>query len=156
MQQHHIKRNYAHLLQAGTHEIMINKTKPALDKKPTEVDTNENFCISLEHFDNSQGQGFKDWQGDGLLSKAMEVLYGYCKSKLMQQVDGDKFVIYGDFPPKDKTKFHHPDHVPQDANWARIHINNKSIIVGHVVRNKFYVVFLDKKHQFWVSQKKHT
>ena len=135
---------------------MLEKTKPTLDKKPPDVDANENFCISLEHFDGTQGQGFKDWQRIGLLSTAMETLCGYCRSKLIAQVNKKKFVIYGDFPPKDNTMFTHPNHVPPDAEWARIHINNRAIIVGHVVRNKFYIVFLDKKHQFWKSPKKHT
>ena len=86
----------------------------------------------------------------------MEVLKGYCKDKLISQVDGNKFTIYGGFQPKDKTKFKFPKNITKDANWGRIHINGKTVIVGHIVRNKFYVVFLDKNHEFWIAEKKHT
>lgn len=83
-----------------------------------------NFKLSFQYLDTTQkyGSSFKDWQQAGLLSHAMETLKGYCCSPLMGQVDGDKFAIYGSFPPKDKTMFEYPKHVPEDANWARIHI----------------------------------
>ena len=74
----------------------------------------------------------------------------------MEQVGGNKFAIYKNPPPKDKTKFTIQNYIPEEANWARIHINNKSVIVGHIVGNKFYIVFLDKRHDFWLSEKKHT
>ena len=127
-------------------------------EKSTElkVDENENFCFSLEHYDHNQGQRFVEWEKEGLLAKAMETLEGYCKGKLISQVDGNKFTLYPSFPPKDKTNFKFPNHIPEDAHWGRIHINGKSILVGHVVRNKFYIVFLDKNHEFWISTKKHT
>lgn len=136
---------------------MISKKKLLVEKcKPKPETKVENFCISLEHFDNTQGQGFKDWQRSGLLSLTMELLTGYCKKPLMEQVDKKKFAIYKSPPPKDKTKFIIPDYIPEDANWARIHINNRSVLVGHIVGNKFYIVFLDKRHGFWLSEKKHT
>ena len=137
--------------------MKIEKKKPHLEKSSElKVDENENFCFSLEHHDRNQGQSFAEWEKDGLLSKAMEVLKGYCKGKLISQVDGNKFTIYEGFPPEDKTKFKFPKYITKDAHWGRIHINGKSVIVGHVVRNKFYIVFLDKNHEFWIAEKKHT
>jgi hypothetical protein len=118
----------------------------------------ENFTISFEDFDDTQksGSGFKDWQSVGLLSTMLEVLRGYCCSPLIPQLDGQKFVIYGDFPAPEKTKFTRPKHVSPDAEWGRIHINNTTVIAGHVINNTFYVVFLDKHHHFYISKKKHT
>lgn len=115
----------------------------------------QNFKISFQDFDSTQkyGSGFKDWQKEGLLSHTMEVLEGYCKSPLLTQVDGKKFTIYGDFPPKEKTKFSFPNHVPEDARWGRIHINGKSVIVGHIVNDTFYLVFLDKGHNFYLTKR---
>lgn len=49
-----------------------------------------------------------------------------------------------------------PMHVPEDAEWARIHVNGKQIIAGYVNRNVFNVVFLDKEHKFYKTEKKHT
>ena len=114
-----------------------------------------NFKLSFQYLDTTQkyGSSFKDWQQAGLLSHAMETLKGYCCSPLMGQVDGDKFAIYGSFPPKDKTMFEYPKHVPEDANWARIHINGSAVIIGHIVGDTFHVVFLDKTHKFWLTRK---
>lgn len=131
-----------------------------LDKKKASISTpkNQNFVVSFEDFDSSQrsGSSFRDWQNDGLLSTMLEVLKGYCCSPLLSNLDGTKFTIYGDFPPPAKTKFKYPTHVSPDAEWGRIHINNTTIIAGHVIHNTFYVVFLDKYHHFYISEKKHT
>lgn len=129
----------------------FTKNKDSVNDTPR----TSNFKVSFQYFDATQkyGSSFKDWQGVGLLSRAMETLYGYCCSPLMEQVDGDKFTIYGSFPPKGKTMFEYPHHVPEDANWARIHINGSAVIIGHIVGDTFYVVFLDKTHKFWLTKK---
>ena len=45
----------------------------------------------------------------------------------------------------------YPQGVPEDAKWARIHILNRTVIIGHVVGDTFYVVFLDKTHKFYLT-----
>lgn len=117
-------------------------------------DKKGNFKVSFQYFDPSQkfASSFKDWQKDGLLSKAMETLAGYCKRPLVDQIDGSKFTVYGDFPDNDNTRFERPAHVPEDARWARIHINGPAVLAGHVVNDTFYVVFLDKTHKFWLTK----
>ena len=135
------------------------KQKPAFPakEKPSvkEEGRVSNFKVSFQYLDTTQkyGSSFKDWQNCGLLSTMMETFQGYCCSPLLSQVDGDKFTIYGSFPPSGRTMFEYPKHVPEDANWARIHINNKSVVVGHVVRDTFYVVFLDKTHKFFLTKR---
>lgn len=120
-----------------------------------DADKTGNFNISLAYFDPEPmyASGFKDWQKYGLLSKAMETLQGYCKRPLIQQIDGDKFSVYTSFPPPEKTKFSYPKHVPEDAEWARIHVNGPAVLIGHIVGNTFYLVFLDKTHKFWMTKK---
>ena len=73
--------------------------------------------------------------------------YVFVDDRLKEQVDGKKFVIYGDFPKHSKFTF--PTYVPPDANWARIHINGLHVLAGHVVKNIFYIVFMDNSHSFW-------
>lgn len=128
-----------------------HKQKPSVN----DSDRIANFKISFQYLDTTQkyGSTFKDWQHSGLLSFAMETLHGYCCSPLLQQIDGDKFAIYGSFPPKEKTLFEFPKNVPEDANWARIHINGSAVVIGHVVGDTFYVVFLDKTHKFFLTKK---
>ena len=132
---------------------VINKALSS-KKKIAEVDIS-NFKVSFQYIDSSQkfGSAFRDWQKEGLLSKMMETLAGYCCRPLKEQVDNSKFTIYGDFPPKDKTMFEYPVHVPEDAKWARIHITGPAIVAGHIIKDTFYIVFLDKTHKFWLTKK---
>lgn len=129
--------------------------KETLEQKKTISQQEENFKISFQYIDSTQkfGSSFKDWQKVGLLSKTLEALSGYCCKPLLEQVDGDKFSIYGGFPPNDKTLFEFPLHIPEDANWARIHITGPAVIVGHIIADTFYVVFLDKSHKFWLTKR---
>ena len=114
-----------------------------------------NFKVSFQYLDTTQkyGSSFKDWQKCGLLSKAMDVLQGYCCSPLRTQIDGTKFAVYDSFPPEGKTEFEYPKNVPEDAHWARIHVNGPAVIIGHIVKDTFYVVFLDKTHKFFLTKK---
>lgn len=134
-----------------------NKTYTPIKQKisVTDTDKSSNFKLSFQYLDTTQkfASTFKDWQKIGLLSKAMETLKGYCCSPLRKSIDGSKFSIYDKYPPKDKTDFLYPKNVPEDAHWARIHVNGKSVIIGHIVRDTFYVVFLDKTHHFYLTKK---
>jgi hypothetical protein len=49
--------------------------------------------------------------------------------------------------------YEYPKNVPEDAHWARIHVNGPAVIIGHIVNDTFYVVFLDKTHKFWLTEK---
>lgn len=139
-------------------KITKRKTASLIERKPRSVrdsDLSGNMLFSFQYFDSSQkfASSFKDWQSVGLLSKAIETITGYCAKPLLSQVDGDKFAIYGEFPPKERTGFEFPKHVPEDAEWARIHITGTAVLAGHVVGNIFYVVFLDKTHKFWLTKR---
>lgn len=127
-------------------------------EKPRSVNDAEstaNFKLSFQDLDTTQkfGSGFLDWQNAGLLSHAMETLRGFCCSPLRQQIDGDKFAIYDSFSPEERTMYDYPKNVPEDAHWARIHVNGPAVMVGHIVNDTFYVVFLDKTHKFWLTEK---
>lgn len=61
-----------------------------------------------------------------------------------------------------------PKIVPIDAKWGRFRFNSKKRLVGFIVpkdeihpqtnyrfdKNTFYVVFLDKNHEFYTTEKK--
>ncbi|MCQ2219632.1 MAG: hypothetical protein MJZ33_14315 [Paludibacteraceae bacterium] len=128
------------------------------DKKKKSVNDPDRLCnfqISLQYYNDDQpSKGtLLDWQNDGLLANALDVLKGFCQRPLQEQIDGNKFAMYNEFPPKDKTDFSFPENVPEDAHWARIHVNGSSVIVGHVVNNTFFIVFLDKNHRFWLTKR---
>ena len=112
-----------------------------------------NFVISFQFLDRTQGQDFQEWEKDGLLVKMLETIRDYC-CKTMEENQGDNFKIYGEFP--ECSEFKKPKHVPEDSQWASLHIQGKECLAGTVYENVFYVVFLDKEHKFWPSKKKHT
>lgn len=129
--------------------------RTALEEKKRSVsEVRDNFKVSFQYLDSSQkyASSFRDWQKAGLLSKMLEVIQGYCCRRLNEQIDGNKFTIYGDFPPQDKTLFIKPVHIPEDAKWARIHITGRAVVVGYVVSDTFYVVFLDRSHKFYLTK----
>lgn len=114
------------------------------------------FLLSFRDLDREQGQTLGEWEKEGMLARAMDTLRNYCCSTLASQCNTDKFTIYGGFPPREKNDYAFPKHIPDDAHWARIHITGKQCVIGHVVHNVFYIVFLDKDHRFYISELKHT
>jgi hypothetical protein len=111
------------------------------------------FCVSLKHFDSSQGQSFAEWEKGHFLSKLLERWQAHSSKPMLQCLDR-KFHRYGGFPAK--SEFHHPKHVPPDAIWASMHIQSKQCVGGHIIGNVFHLVFLDWDHKFWPVEKKHT
>ncbi len=75
---------------------------------------------------------------------------------------------YKDFPRN--SDFIHPKHIPHQASWARFRLEQRVRLVGFMIpneyegkevvkygmkysRNIFYVVFLDKDHRFYKTEK---
>ncbi len=134
----------------------------------------EKCKFNLAYFDNNQeaGQDFSDWSYEELV-KLFEKLKNYSKEPLTywkNQKTGkyDLFAIYDSFPTN--TEFTHPKNVPHQAKWARFHLENKVRLIGFVIpddyhdtihlkteqrfdKNTFYIVFLDKNHLFYKTQK---
>jgi hypothetical protein len=130
---------------------------PGATLKKREQESSELFCISFKHLATAQGQTFKQWQKEELLSKGMEALQSLCGMKMSQACSNAQrqvFKTYTSYP--DGSMFAPPKHTPPDARWARAKFSSKRVIAGHVVRNVFFVVFLDKDHVFAPSRKKNT
>jgi hypothetical protein len=108
------------------------------------------FLLSFRHLDRTQGDDFYSWENQQKLAHAIEVLSGYCKSPLESQFS-DKFTCYGSYPSAEKAGYKCPSYIPEDAKWARIHITGTQIVAGHIVRNVFYIVFLDPDHKFYMT-----
>lgn len=111
------------------------------------------LLFSFKDICRDQGQWFSDWAIENLLEGFLDKLHEYCKFTVTE-AQAANLTIYGDFPPT--SAFKHPKHITPDANWAAIRLGGKERVAGHLVRNIFYIVFLDKEHDFYPSQKKHT
>ncbi len=112
------------------------------------------IVFSLKDFDVNQGQSFEDWEKDKILSKLMKRLRELTSFTVTEAQQNRILTIYDDFPTK--SDFKQPKHIPNGVKWAVISIQGKERIAGYIEDNVFYIVFLDKDHKFWITEKKHT
>ena len=124
-----------------------------MQRKAGNQPTQKELLFSFRDFDHTQGQTFSQWEKESLLSTMLDKLKEYSRKTLVEAQKAS-FKIYGSFPPD--SLFKHPKHITEDAIWASLHIQGKECIAGHIIGNIFYIVFLDKEHKFWITQKKHT
>jgi hypothetical protein len=110
------------------------------------IDPSATLALCLKHFDPNQRQTFEGWEEQKLLSKMLRKIQG-CSGTHYLQCFNPRFKPYKEFPPN--SEFRHPAHVPPDADWYVMHIEGLPCIAGHMVKNVFYLVFLDKDHKFW-------
>ncbi len=110
--------------------------------------------FSLKDFDRTQGQSFKEWEKEKILSNLLNRLQEISRLTIEEAVHQQIIKPYDSFPPE--SEFKPPRHVPEDVRWATIRIKGKERVAGYIEENIFYIVFLDKDHKFWISEKKHT
>ena len=152
------------------------KKKSFIDKIPTNSldDTNQNIGnrskFNFSYFDNCQaaGQDFNNWTKEQLL-KLLGKLKEYSREPLDHWTTikigsgRHRYNVleeYGSFPRT--SDFIHPKHVPHQASWARFRIDQSVRLIGFRIpeeykgkfdRNTFYIVFLDKDHRFYKTNK---
>ena len=119
--------------------------------------TREKFVVlSFRDFDRNQGQTFEDWENGKLLALAVTKLQAVCG---LTRIEATKQQIIKEYPQGEfpsKSDFYHPKYIPNDIAWCSMHIQGKECVIGYFEENIFNVVFLDKDHKFWITEKKHT
>lgn len=112
--------------------------------------------LSFRDYDRNQGQSFKEWEDEELLALAISKLHAVCGLTRIEATQQQIIKEYpkGEFPTN--TDFYHPKHIPTDIAWCSMHIQGKECIIGYFDDNIFNVVFLDKNHRFWITEKKNT
>lgn len=119
------------------------------------------------------GQNFEEWNeqpGKSAIVKLLEKLKSYCEQplthwKTQRLESGNVLEIYNKFPAH--STFKHPKCVPSDVCWGRFRLGGTERLAGFVVpqniakennlrfdQNTFYVVFLDKNHEFYPTKMK--
>ena len=114
------------------------------------------IVLSFKHFDLNQGQSFEEWEKENLLALAVNRLRQVCELTVAQAGAGQVIKQYTKvgFPPN--SAFKHPKHVMPDVTWSCMHIQGKECVIGFFEDNVFHIVFLDKNHEFWKTEKKNT
>ena len=152
----------------------------AIKALPSLEDETNNLTIrckfNFSYFDSSQGAGqkFIDWthkQLCELLGKIKEYTakpLDYWRNQRVGKGGLKIHEIYGGFPTK--SDFVRPKHVPHQAQWGRFRLGWKRRLVGFTIptelhktphkktgeffdKNTFYVVFLDRDHKFFLTEK---
>jgi hypothetical protein len=129
------------------------------EKKTLEYrkDEKKNLIVfSLKHFDINQGQSFEVWEKKNILAKLMTIMRELSSLTIIEAINKAIIKKYGEFPPNGKTEFVFPIYLHPRVCWATLHIAAKERVAGYIEDNIFYIVFLDKDHRFWISEKKHT
>lgn len=150
----------------------------SIDNKEDILTKRCKFNFHYMDFTQSAGQKFEEWNHDQLV-KFLDKLKNYSEQSLnhwmhvKQRTSSHKrnhhvLEVYGDFPRN--SEFIHPKHVPHQARWARFRLESEMRLIGFIIPdefhytrhpgtdllfdcNTFYVVFLDKKHKFYITKK---
>jgi len=136
----------------------ISNTKQNILSNISSRDYNGRINFSFSDLDISQHnkEDFQTWERDNLLL----ILLNRIKEITCLDIEEAKkqkiIKIYPHFPPSNKTKYKIPQYLNRELQWCVAHIQGKEVIAGHLIENTFYIVFLDKEHHFWISNKKHT
>jgi hypothetical protein len=112
------------------------------------------IVLSFKDFDRNQGQDFQEWEEEKLLALAISKLREVCQLTVGEAFAQDIITQYKSFPPN--SNFTHPKHILPDVKWCSMHIQGKECVIGYFEDNVFQVVFLDKNHEFWITNKKNT
>lgn len=130
------------------------------NREPRQVKEDKPLMLfSFKDFDKNQippGQSYEDWQDEKLLAYALEKFGHICEMNRFEAIQNGYIKIYGDFPTG--SKFIIPRHIENDVQWAVIMKikGQKGRIAGHIIGHVFYIVFLDKEHDFYPTSKKNT
>jgi hypothetical protein len=96
------------------------------------------------------------WEEEGQLASLFEKLVDISRLTLKEAISAGIISVYDEFP--ENSDFFHPKHIVEKVKWAVIKNigGQKGRIAGYIKENVFYIVFLDKNHRFWITEKKNT
>jgi len=127
-------------------------------KDAGEVYLHFSFRFLREEEPPKNPQSLASWEAENLSSPLLNSLRHLSTVPLPKLIDQQIIKIYGKYPPKDKCDFKEPENIPSGAHWASLRkiAGQKGRVAGFILNQIFYVVFLDKDHQFWKSELKNT
>ncbi|MBP9599228.1 MAG: hypothetical protein KBE30_08855 [Desulfobacter sp.] len=101
-------------------------------------------------------QSFVSWQKDKILAKFLETLKSISELTMTEAKQANLITEYGDFPVH--SKFSCPPILKGHKRWAVVKkiSGQEARVAGIISDNIFYVVYLDKNHDFWPTEKKNT
>lgn len=134
------RRDPAYIREQGRREAHIKKAR--------------NISFSFTKLITTQGQKIEEWNNLGLLGNLILRMKFVGQHSTVVAIQNEFIKQYTkvNFPPN--SKFKQPNHIA-DVTWAVMHITgtSKEVVVGYIEDDVFYIVFLDKDHEFWLCSK---
>ena len=121
------------------------------------------FNFKFFQFGDNGGQSFEDWQREEILADLNNKLKDFSGKTILELQQDRTLEIYTEYPKG--SKFSIPAMLASaKIKWARLRITGRRRVIGFFLildkaviagadKNTFYVVFLDKKHEFAPSKK---
>lgn len=111
-----------------------------------------NFNFKYYVHGNNSGQSFQEWNDEGILVELNDKLFN-CSQSSRLELKPKILEEYKNYPSD--SKFERPTCLhSNNVIWARIRLTGKRRLIGFFLKgytediNTFYVVFLDKEHEF--------
>jgi hypothetical protein len=129
--------------------------KEAIHKQESQSSINEKvefFFGDIDRDKPSVAEWFDEWDKCGHTQKLIACLKEISSMTMLEAKTQKRIVVYGEWPLSSKTKLRPKKHFNPDWQWARLRVMQEPRIIGHVIANRFYIVFPDIKHQFCPSE----
>ncbi|WP_114908258.1 hypothetical protein [Haemophilus haemolyticus] len=132
--------------------------KSLINKSPKYISVS---FLYFQNIDDYPAQSLENWDDEGRLLDMLKTLQHVTSNDITQlQSSDEKIKLYHDFPPKSVNEFSIPPSLKgcmEDSDkWGVLRNvgGQKPRIVGFLRGEVFYIVYLDKEHKFYKSEKK--
>ena len=128
----------------------------------------EKIVFNFRYFISGKGfgQSFEEWQAEGILAEYNEKLKEYSRKTIRELKQDGILEIYEEYPLD--SGFKRPEALKNAGiKWGRLRLTGRRRVIGCMCKAEstedkalggntriFYVVFLDKEHEFAPSRKK--
>ena len=118
------------------------------------------FNFKFFTYGADSGQSFEEWQRDEILADLNNKLKDYSGKTVLELLQDKTLEIYSEYPKG--SKFTQPPMLTSaQIEWCRLRLTGRRRLIGFFYKvsdvsckNIFYIVFLDKNHDFAPSRQK--
>lgn len=142
----------------GNRSSAKKSTQRTTDSKEVKSSYDGYISFSFRYFQNYDKepvQSLNSWQDENRLLDMLESLKYISQNHITKLRTDEKLALYGSFPDSKVNDFPLPNQFNGTENWGTLrNIGGQQVrIAGFLRDNIFYIVYLDKEHRFYKSNK---